>query len=74
MSERKMFYFTFGFGQENQGKYQPILASSSYNAREKMFEMYGDKWCFEYSEQEWKTSNCEYWYPKEVALPLVTGE
>lgn len=44
--------FTFGFGQEHEGKYVRIKGTFG-EAREKMMEKYGDKWAFQYSEAEW---------------------
>ena len=47
------YIFTFGQGQEHAGKYVKIYGS--YNdAREKMFDRYGEKWAFQYSAEEWK--------------------
>lgn len=50
----KTFYFTFGSGQVNQGYCQPIKAENSQKAREKMVEMYGIKWAFQYNEEDFK--------------------
>lgn len=45
--------FTFGQGQEHAGHYVRIRGSYG-SAREEMFRRYGDKWAFQYSEQEWQ--------------------
>lgn len=44
------FYFTFG--EENLKKYVKITASSYERARKLMFDYYGDKWAFQYEEEE----------------------
>jgi len=54
MKEKRLYFFTFGSGQLNEGKCQPIYAESFIKARERMFEVYGDKWGFQYEENEWK--------------------
>ena len=48
------FIFTFGCGQENAGKCQPIYANSMAEARAEMVEQYGFKWAFGYSEKDWE--------------------
>ena len=50
----KTYYFTFGFGQKNEGYCQPVLAKSSKAARNRMVDLYGDKWAFQYTEDEFK--------------------
>jgi len=47
------WYFTFGSGQVNQGKYVVIEATSEDLARKKMFDRFGSEWAFQYSESEW---------------------
>ena len=39
------YIFTFGQGQENEGKYVRI-EGDEYSTRKKMFEKYGNKWKF----------------------------
>lgn len=54
MSEkREWYYFTFGYGQEHQGHYVRFFGTF-WEAREKMFEEYGDDWAFQYSEEQWR--------------------
>ena len=48
------FIFTFGVGTPLGNRCQPIIASSYGQAREKMFEIYGSKWCGQYDEAHWK--------------------
>ena len=47
------YYFTFGEGQSNHGKYVVIEATSSDIARKRIFDKFGSKWSFEYTEDEW---------------------
>jgi hypothetical protein len=52
--DKKVWYFTFCYGDPIHGGWcQPIKAASYGEARRKMFEMYGEKWAFQYSEEEW---------------------
>lgn len=44
--------FTFGAGQEHGGKYVRIKGTYG-EAREKMCNKYGNKWAFQYPEEEW---------------------
>lgn len=52
--ERRWWIFTFGCGQEHAGFYVKFFGTYS-EAREKMFEHFGDKWAFQYSEEQWNT-------------------
>lgn len=49
----KKYIFTFGFNHANKGYCQPIYAKSYDKAREKMFEIHGDKWAFQYDGDTW---------------------
>ena len=51
--EEESWIFTFGCGQKHSGHYVKI-SGSFYEARQKMFDRFGDKWCFQYSEEEWE--------------------
>ena len=62
------FYFTFGYGQVNFGYYQPIKAESRHKAHEKMFELYGTKWSFMYTDKDWQSIDD---YSKGKPLKLV---
>ena len=44
--------FTFGFGQQYEGGYVVIYASSKAKCREKMFKEYGAKWSMQYNDEE----------------------
>lgn len=45
------WYFTFGCGQKNAGKYV-VLYGTCQSTRDKMFELFGDKWAFQYKTAE----------------------
>lgn len=45
--------FTFGCGHTLANHCQPIIGTFA-SAREKMFELYGENWCAQYSEEEWE--------------------
>lgn len=49
----KNYYFTFGYGQPNEGKYHIIAAENKSEARAEMFERFGRKWSMCYSEEQW---------------------
>jgi hypothetical protein len=44
--------FTFGCGQKHAGKCVRIKGTYG-EARAKMFELFGEEWCFQYSAEEW---------------------
>lgn len=50
------FYFTFGVGHAFGDKFQQIVAENMEQARETMFNTFGNAWSFGYSEQEFKHS------------------
>jgi hypothetical protein len=54
-SKFSTWYFTFGVGQTNSGKVQPIKAQDSEQARTKMFDVYGKEWCWQYSQEDWNS-------------------
>lgn len=70
-----MNYFTFGSGDINEGWCQPIVATSAKKAREHMFRLHGDKWCFQYSEAKWQEmKNEDRWWPIEQEKDVVFSE
>lgn len=64
-------YFTFGVGQELAGHVQPIMADSPEAAREKMFEVHGKKWAFQYSEDEFLKARKEGYARETVLKPII---
>lgn len=71
-----LYYFTFGEGQKIgdvllEGKCQPIEAINMNAATERMMEMYNDKWCWVYTQEEWDDySNSS----KEEELEMIVVE
>ena len=71
------WYFTFLSDDFTKGDYvQPIRAKSFGEARSKMFELYGEKWCFQYSEEQWEDWNRRrpHGFPIERELELIIVE
>jgi hypothetical protein len=70
------YIFTFGCGQENAGHCQPIFAGSYGAAREKMFELHGEKWAFQYTGEEWEglKSREDRYFPLETELEPIYAE
>lgn len=67
--EEEKWIFTFGIGQPHEGHY--VIFTGPYTiAREKMIEKYGNKWGFQYSEQEWKDieNDPNRWWSMETLL------
>lgn len=46
------WYFTFGAGQEHDGKYVVVKNSDAHEARAKMIKKYGIAWCGQYTVQQ----------------------
>jgi len=44
--------FTFGYGQKHEGKYYVINAKTKDECRAKMFELFGQKWSFQYNSEK----------------------
>lgn len=69
--------FTFGANQPLAGYCQPIYASNFKIARDKMFEVHGEVWAFQYSEEEWKEQirNPErFWNMEKELNPIYVEE
>ena len=49
-------YFTFGVGQGNRMFYVKIVGTYG-SARERMFELFGKAWSFQYSEKQFNEHN-----------------
>ena len=69
------YYFTFGTNHFTEGGtnlsnfYVVIEAESYYEAREKMFDVRGDKWAFQYESAE--EAGVERFYLMEMKLSQV---
>ena len=76
MDNKEQYWcFTFGCGQENEGFYVKVKGSFG-EARAKMVERYGNKWGFQYSEEEWneyekKNKEGTLGYPLEKLLNVI---
>lgn len=64
--------FTFGGGHAHPGRYVKIRGSYG-EARKKMFDKYGDKWCFQYSEEKWEEmkNDPDRRWPMETELEVI---
>ena len=51
--KEETWIFTFGSDHKNAGHFVKI-SGDFRTARKKMCEVYGDKWAFQYSEDEWE--------------------
>lgn len=47
------WYFTFGFSQPNARCYYVVREATGDQARERMFELFGREWGFQYDEVAW---------------------
>ena len=78
-NKKQLYFFTFGSGQKHQGYVQPVLASSWGQAREKMVELNGTDWAFQYTEAQWNKWKEDVFEKNipisiEKELPLIEGE
>ena len=62
-SKMKTYIFTFGCGHPFAGRYVKIDGTYE-GAREKMFEMFGKNWAFQYEESEYHE-----WFEKHPEVP-----
>ena len=53
MENKQWYIFTFGSGQLHQGHYVRLFGTYE-TARRKMIDLFGLKWAFQYSEDEWE--------------------
>ena len=44
--------FTFGFGQKHKNCFVRIKGKDEADCRKKMFEIFGNKWAFQYDDEE----------------------
>ncbi|RDW17017.1 hypothetical protein CWR48_15550 [Oceanobacillus arenosus] len=69
--DKKLYYFTFGAGQPLDGHCQPILAKDLVEARETMFMNYGNKWSFQYTEEEWDKHKAHGFFRGTILLDPI---
>ena len=73
MNQNKQYWiFTFGSGQKHEGYYVKINGTYG-EAREKMFDRYGEEWSFQYSEEQWDNwlKTKPEWIPEESLLEII---
>ena len=58
--KNQTYYFTFCGDSENSHRYRKIVAKDYHRAREKMFELHGKKWAFQYTEESFKEQPKKY--------------
>ena len=63
-----IYYFTFCGNQEHAGHYVKI-SGTYFSARQEMHNRFGEKWGFQYEEQEWKRWEVD---AKAHNLPIET--
>ncbi len=74
MSNKKKYFTFITFGQEHihyingetydKDSVAVIETDSLVKGRERAFEIFGDKFCFEYPEKHWDNSKLEKYYPR----------
>lgn len=67
------YYFTFGLGHDNCDRYQIIIADDAYKACQKMFEMYGNQWGFQYTQAQWEKVKADGHFYRLKALEEVAA-
>lgn len=72
MAKDEWWVCTFGSGQIHAGYYVKIKGTY-IEARQKMFERYGNKWAFQYSWEEWERRKKDPYrmYPMEKELEVI---
>ena len=66
-----IWYFTFGLDHPFKDRIQPIRGSFD-SARKMMFEIYGEKWCWQYNHDEFVDLVEKYHY--DFLLPEVDAK
>lgn len=54
------FYFTFGCGGPLKSNYFIIVAKNWHDAHAEMFRHFGEKWAFQYTEEEFRGQPEQY--------------
>jgi len=67
----KNYYATFGMGHDQQGYIQPIQAKDETEAHKLMFEKYGAKFAFVYSEKEFNEQLDEGYHIEKEYFPVI---
>ena len=70
MKKCNEWIFTFGCGQPNAGHCVRVKGNLC-EAREKMYEKYGEEWAFQYSLDEWEEfKKNPQMFPMETEIPF----
>lgn len=70
----EVYYFTFGMGQSMEGYCQPIIANDAKQAREKMFEVYGNEWAMQYTQSDYQDLIAQGYATERLLEPLYAKE
>ena len=79
-SKRQTYYFTFGFGHLHPNGYVAIHDVTDSEARAWMFSMTGNKWAFQYDEEQkdilekWNMKLIKEFHRKDLPAPFVERE
>lgn len=68
--KRQTWYFTFGVGQVNAGRFYRVDNATFDEARDRMVANFGREWAFQYDEAQWVengVSQAEKWNLQEIA-------
>ena len=72
--DKPSWVFTFGSGQQYEGKCVRVFADDFMEARQKMIDRYGIEWGFQYSSDEWEEMRNDpkrYWDMEEEIESIV---
>lgn len=67
----KKHIFTFGQQHPLSNRHQVIYASYPDTAEQKMFEIHGRDWAFQYTEEMWEQSKAEGHFKNNLPLEKV---
>lgn len=71
--DMEIHYFTFGLGHELAGHCQPIHATSTEEALNKMKKLYGLRWEFHYTKAEYESAKSEGIAHEIMLDPVYAG-
>ena len=72
IDDGNIYIFTFGSGQELEGKAIAIHGSCA-ESRSEMIKRHGNKWAFQYSLKEWREIENDpkrYWPMEEIVVEI----
>lgn len=68
-AKRTTWYFTFGVGHSNAGRYFVVEDATFDEARQRMLDNFGREWAFQYNEDDWVkdgVSQAEKWNLRRI--------